>query len=59
MAEKLLNIDEVAATLNVSRRTVYRLIAEGKIRALKIRGSTRVHPSNLDLYVRRAAEVNQ
>jgi excisionase family DNA binding protein len=52
--KKLMKIREVASRLQVSPRTVYRLISSGDIRAVKVRGSTRVHPQTLEAYVRRA-----
>ena len=54
MQKKLMKVGQVATHLQVSPRTVYRLIAAGEIRAVKIRGSTRVHPQTLEAYVRRA-----
>lgn len=51
MVSELLTIDETAARLRVSRRTVYRLMAEGRIRATKVRGSTFVSQLALDRYV--------
>jgi len=54
MAE-LLPLDEVAARLGgVSRRTVYRLIADRKLRVTKVRGSSFVTAAEVDRYVKAA-----
>lgn len=50
----LLTIAETAERLRVSRRTVYRLIAEKKLRVTKVRGSSFVADAELDRYVRAA-----
>lgn len=49
-----LTIDESAAYLRCSRRTVYRLIAEGKIRIIKVRSMTFIAQAELDRYLRSA-----
>ena len=41
MTDALLTVDEAAAFLRVSRRTVYQLIADGVLRPIKIRSCTR------------------
>jgi len=45
--KRYLRIDEVAQYLGISRRTVYRLIEEGALAAVKIRGCSRVHWEDL------------
>jgi excisionase family DNA binding protein len=37
-----LKVPQVAAHLNVSRRTVYELLASGALRSVKVRGAVRV-----------------
>lgn len=44
---RLLTLPEVAATLRVSVKTVRRLIEEGKLHAIKVRGAVRVWLSDL------------
>jgi excisionase family DNA binding protein len=45
---RLLTVREVADRLRVCRATVYRLVAEGRISALRVSsGAIRVHPSGL------------
>ncbi len=54
MAE-LLSLDEVARRLGgISRRTVYRLIADRKLRVTKVRGSSFVTAAEIERYVRTA-----
>jgi len=50
----LLTIAETAERLRVSRRTVYRLVEEKKLRVTKVRGSSFVAELELDRYVRAA-----
>lgn len=45
--KRYLRIDEIAKYLGISRRTVYRLIEEGKLDAVKIRGCSRVRWDDL------------
>ena len=48
----LLNINEVARDyLRVSRSTVYRLIEQGEIRSVKVRGCTRVSEQEISLFI--------
>lgn len=47
----LLTLEEVAATLRVSPRTVRREIAEGHIRVIKIRRRPLVQDSELEAYI--------
>jgi excisionase family DNA binding protein len=49
----LLTLDDVAEHLQVSRRTVERLIAAGELAATRIGAATRVHPDDLRAFVER------
>jgi excisionase family DNA binding protein len=50
-AEMLLTINQVATQhLQVSRATVYRLIRDGELASVKVRGCTRVALSEVSLY---------
>lgn len=48
--KRYLRIDEVAQYLGISRRTVYRLIEEEKLEAVKIRGCSRVRWDDLQRF---------
>jgi excisionase family DNA binding protein len=48
----LLTVNEVAALLNVSERTVENEIAEGKLVPLRIRGTRRFRQQQVDDYLR-------
>ena len=48
---KLLKAVQVADRLNVSRAQAYRLMQEGDIPTVRIRGSIRVRPEDLDRYI--------
>lgn len=54
LAVELLNINEVSTALRVSKMTVYRLIRDGRLPALRLGNSFRVHRSDLDEYMRAA-----
>ena len=47
----LLDFDGTASVLAVSRRTVERLVAEGKLRAVKVNSASRIRVADLDAYV--------
>ena len=49
--KRLLRLSEVSELLNVSVRTVYRLIGEASLLAVQIRGGWRVDPSDLQNYI--------
>jgi len=51
----LLSVNNLAKTLNVSKRTVEKIIADGEIRPIWIRGQRRFHPETVDAYIRRMA----
>jgi excisionase family DNA binding protein len=56
MAERTLLIDEAAAVLGVSRRTVYYRIREGRLRTIRTKcGSQRVLVSSIEVLLREAA----
>jgi len=48
---RLLTPDEAAQFLSVSHRTVKRLVAEGSLRACKVRKSMRFSLEDLEAYV--------
>ena len=52
LPERLLNIREVAATLATSTATVYRLIARGELRAIRISEALRIAPAELARFAR-------
>ena len=46
--ERLLTVDEVAAILGVSKRTVIRMLGDGRLKKVKSLGrSVRIHPRAL------------
>jgi excisionase family DNA binding protein len=45
--DQLLSVGDAAARLRVSTRSVYRLIEEGRIKGIKVRGCTRIRESHL------------
>lgn len=47
----LLNINEVAAALRVSKMTVYRFIGDGRLPAIRLGSSLRVHRRDLESYL--------
>ncbi|MFQ5840215.1 MAG: helix-turn-helix domain-containing protein [Candidatus Methylomirabilales bacterium] len=51
--KRYLRIEEVAQYLGISRRTVYRLIEEEKLEAVKIRGCSRVRWDDLRCFEER------
>jgi excisionase family DNA binding protein len=55
-AVTLLTVDEVATRLACSRRTVYRLIAEGRLGSLLIRNTRRIRDDELERFLRAAEE---
>lgn len=46
------SIDDAASLIGVSRATVYRAIAEGRLAPRKVRGRTLILRSDLEAYVR-------
>lgn len=55
--DPLLKVSEVAHMMRVSTMTVYRLIYEGELGALRIGGSWRIRVSEVESYLRMAAEM--
>jgi excisionase family DNA binding protein len=51
---ELLAIDKAAALVGVSRRTLYREIADGRLRVTKVRGSSFISTVELERYVAQA-----
>ena len=51
-APKLLRVPEVAKVFNVSRPTVYRMVAAGELEAYSIGGSVRIPAAAVDAYLR-------
>ncbi len=49
--DEILTIDEVAAYLKASKRTVYRLTASGKLPAFKLGGTWRFRQSDLKQWI--------
>lgn len=49
---ELLDLQDAADYLSVSRRTVYREVQRGKLRMVKVGGSTRFRKSELDRYIK-------
>lgn len=50
-AKSLLRIDQVCDRLQLSRATVYRLLASGDLRNVKVGTARRVTSSDLDSYI--------
>lgn len=53
----LMSIPEVARALNVSRQTVYRLIEDGQLIPVKVRGAVRLNPGEVSALVAGHPEV--
>ena len=51
--EKLLTYEQVAELLGVTPRTVFKLVAEGELRAARLGGSVRFDPADLRAYIDR------
>ena len=58
MPDKLLNVDELAARLDVSRSTVYDLTARGKLPALRVGRLLRYDPDAVAQALRPAAPAD-
>lgn len=50
-SDDLLNINEIAAALRVSKMTVYRFIHDGRLPALRLGRSLRVYRGDLEAYL--------
>ncbi len=55
--KKLLRPDELQDRLNISRATVYRLIAAGHFECLKVGGSLRILSTSVDSYIKRQMDI--
>jgi excisionase family DNA binding protein len=53
MPRKTLNIKQVQEVLNLSERTVFRLIKSGELKGFKAGREWRFEESDLDLYIER------
>jgi excisionase family DNA binding protein len=58
---RLLKAIEIAEILNISRALAYRLMQQGKIRTVRINGSRRVRPVDLNEYIQQnlTPEINE
>lgn len=52
----VLTAPEVAEILTVSKRIVYRLVADGELKSIKIRGSLRIYREGLEEYITKQSE---
>lgn len=50
-------VDEAAAMLSMSRRTVWREIDEGRLRSFKARGRRLIRVSQIEAYIQRREDV--
>jgi excisionase family DNA binding protein len=55
--DRLLRVDEVAAKLNINKRTAYRLIALGCFEGCKVGGSIRIFEGSVDRYIQHQAAI--
>ncbi|MGA9536333.1 MAG: helix-turn-helix domain-containing protein [Desulfobacterales bacterium] len=51
LEKKYFGLSEIAAIFKCSKKTVYRLISEGELEALHVRGSLRVILTSVDYYI--------
>jgi len=49
--KRLLRLDECADILDISPRTVYRLVGDGDLPALKVRNGIRIDTQDLNSYI--------
>ncbi len=59
MEKKWLRPDEVAAWLQISRRSAYRLCSEGHFIAMKVRGSLRIRMDSVEAYIARQVALHR
>jgi len=57
MEERLLNSEEVAEILHISRSMAYLLMKRGDLPAVRIGSSVRVRPEDLDEYIKLNASL--
>ena len=55
---KILRPDQAADRLNVSKRTVYRLIQAGHFVCLKVGGSVRITEPSVEQFIRKQIEAH-
>lgn len=51
----LLSVGDVAETLGIGKRTVEKIISEGDLQPIWVRGQRRFHPDAVEAYMRRQA----
>ena len=51
MEEKLLTVEEVAESLNVSRDVIWKAIRQKSLIAYRVEGALRIHPRDLRAYL--------
>ncbi len=54
---ELLRLDQAAKRLTVSTWTIRRLVTDGELYALKIRGGLRIDASSIEKYIHRQGEL--
>jgi len=54
---ELISVKQAAARLGVSPRTVWRMIADGQLKSVHIRGCTRVNRRSVDDYLKQSELV--
>jgi excisionase family DNA binding protein len=54
---RLVTVNEAAKLLCVSGRTVWRMIADGQLKAVHIRGCTRVYLHSVEEYLKQSGQV--
>jgi len=57
--DQLLRPDQVAEKLNVSTKTIYRLLGEAQLVGLKVRGSIRIPEASVTDYIKRQVALFQ
>jgi excisionase family DNA binding protein len=51
------SVKQAAVMLNVSVRTVWRMIAEGQLKTVHVRGCTRVYLQSVEEYLKQSEQV--
>ncbi|MCT1985521.1 helix-turn-helix domain-containing protein [Dermacoccus abyssi] len=59
MAQRFVQIADVAETLNVSARQVYGLVKSGELPAIKINNQWRVEADEIERYIERQYEATR
>lgn len=54
---RLVTVSEAAEKLRVSTRTVWRMIADGQLKAVHIRGCTRVYLQSVEEFLKQSEQV--